>query len=144
MVGRCALEGAPCFMGNWMVRFMEGRQGVDHYSRFLSIASCVLLVLSLLLDIRLLWYMALFLLVYSYFRIFSRNTVKRQAENRKYLALSYAITSKFRAKKQWAQQKKDYRFFPCPGCKAVMRVPKGKGKIQITCPKCGKEFIRKS
>lgn len=131
-------------MRNWIVRFMEGRHGVDHYSRFLSIAACVLLVLSLLLDVVLLWYLSLFLLLYSYFRIFSRNTAKRQAENRKYLTVSYAVTSKFRSKKQRLQQKKNYRFFPCPGCKAVIRVPKGKGKIEITCPKCGEKFVRKS
>lgn len=131
-------------MRNWLIRFMEGRHGVDHYSRFLSIAACVLLVLSMLLNAQLLWYGALFLLVYSYFRIFSRNTAKRQAENRKYLTVSYAFTSKFHAKKQYKAQKKNYRFFPCPGCKAVMRVPKGKGKIEITCPKCGEKFLRKS
>lgn len=131
-------------MRNWLVRFMEGRHGVDHYSRFLSIAACVLLVVSLLLNAQLLWYVSLFLLLYSYFRIFSRNTAKRQAENRKYLTVSYRFTSKFHAKKQRWQQRKDFRFFPCPGCKAVMRVPKGKGKIQITCPKCGMQFVRKS
>lgn len=131
-------------MRNWLVRFMEGRHGVDHYSRFLSIAACVLLVVSLLLDLQLLWYVSLFLLLYSYFRIFSRNTAKRQAENRKYLTFSYGITSKINAKKQRWRQRKDFRFFPCPGCKAVMRVPKGKGKIQITCPKCGMQFVRKS
>ena len=131
-------------MRNWLVRFMEGRHGVDHYSRFLSIAACVLLVLSLLLDAQILWYASLFLLLYSYFRIFSRNTAKRQAENRKYLTVSYRFTSRINAKKQRWQQRKDFRFFPCPGCKAVMRVPKGKGKIQITCPKCGMQFVRKS
>ncbi|MBR6554971.1 MAG: hypothetical protein IKT90_02035 [Clostridia bacterium] len=131
-------------MRNWIVRFMEGRHGVDHYSRFLSIVSCVMLVLFMISRWQILWYMALFLLIYSYFRAFSRNRAKRQAENRKYLTVSYAVTSKFRARKQRMQQSKNHRFFPCPGCKAVMRVPRGKGKIEITCPQCGMKFVRKS
>lgn len=131
-------------MRNWIVRFMEGRHGVDYYSRFLSIVACVLLVLSLLVNSTVLWLLALALLVFSYFRVFSRREARRAEENRRYLAARSRVTSRFYAWKQRNSQKKDYRFFACPACKATMRVPRGKGKIQITCPKCGTDFVRKS
>lgn len=131
-------------MRNWLIRLMEGRHGVDYYSRFLSIAACILLVLSIFLDSTLLWVAALFLLILSYFRIFSKNEYKRAEENRRYLTLRSRVTSKFYSWKQRRSQGKDYRFFSCPDCHAKVRVPKGKGKIQITCPKCGIAFVRKS
>ena len=84
------------------------------------------------------------LLVYTYYRMFSKNISKMYAQNQKYLNAKYrAVVKKDAWKKQW-QQRKIYRFYRCPGCKQKVRVPKGKGKICITCPKCRMEFIKKS
>ena len=83
------------------------------------------------------------LLIYSYFRILSRNVSKRE-ENQRYLNAKYrAVVKKNNLKKRWAQRS-TYRFFKCPQCKQTVRVPKGRGKICITCPKCKTEFIKKS
>ena len=126
---------------------MAGRNGMDAFARFLSIAALVLLILSMFIPGYVgatLWILALACLVYSYFRIFSRNTAKRYTENAKFLSVKYKVTNWFRRKKERIQQSKTHRFYRCPQCGITTRIPKGKGKIKITCPKCGNTFIRKS
>ena len=134
-------------MRNWLQRVMTGRYGVDEYSRFLNTSALITLVLSILFKgvlSMIFWLMAIVSLIFSYFRMFSRNTYRRRAENNAYLTLRYNLTRKFSGLKQRMQQKKYYRFFKCPKCGITTRVPKGKGKIRITCPKCGESFVRKS
>ena len=134
-------------MRNWLQRVMAGRCGVDEYSRFLNIVALVSLVLSILFNNGLsvfFWLLAIISLVWTYFRMFSRNTYKRRAENNAYLTIRYNMTRKLSGLKQRMQQKRYYRFYKCPKCGITTRVPKGKGKIRITCPKCGEIFQRKS
>ncbi|MDD5908318.1 MAG: zinc ribbon domain-containing protein [Clostridiaceae bacterium] len=134
-------------MRNWLQRVMAGRYGVDEYSRFLNIVALVSLVLSILFNNGLsvfFWLLAIISLVWTYFRMFSRNTYKRRAENNAYLTIRYSMTRKLSGLKQRMQQKRYYRFYKCPKCGITTRVPKGKGKIRITCPKCGEIFQRKS
>ena len=134
-------------MRNWLRKVMTGRYGVDEFNRFLNTTALITLVLSVLFKGvlgMLFWLLAIGALVYSYFRMFSRKTYRRRAENNAYLTLRYQVTCKFSGVKQRMQQKKYYRFFKCPKCGITTRVPKGKGKIRITCPKCGESFVRKS
>ena len=134
-------------MRNWLQRVMAGRYGVDEYSRFLNIVALVSLVLSILFNNGLsvfFWLLAIISLVWTYFRMFSRNTYKCRAENNAYLTIRYNMTRKLSGLKQRMQQKRYYRFYKCPKCGITTRVPKGKGKIRITCPKCGEIFQRKS
>ena len=134
-------------MRNWLQKVMTGRYGVDDFNRCLNATALISLVLSVLLNgvlSMIFWLMAIMALVYSYFRMFSRNTYRRRAENNAYLTLRYSLTCKFSGLKQRREQKKYYRFFKCPKCGITTRVPKGKGKIRITCPKCGESFVRKS
>ena len=134
-------------MRNWLQRVMAGRYGVDEYSRFLNIVALVSLVLSILFNNGLsvfFWLLAIISLVWTYFRMFSRNTYKRRSENNAYLTIRYNMTRKLSGLKQRMQQKRYYRFYKCPKCGITTRVPKGKGKIRITCPKCGEIFQRKS
>ena len=134
-------------MRNWLQRVMAGRYGVDEYSRFLNIVALVSLVLSILFNNGLsvfFWLLAIMSLVWTYVRMFSRNTYKRRAENNAYLTIRYSMTRKLSGLKQRMQQKRYYRFYKCPKCGITTRVPKGKGKIRITCPKCGEIFQRKS
>lgn len=134
-------------MRNWLQRVMAGRYGVDEYSRFLNIVALVSLVLSILFNNGLsvfFWLLAIISLVWTYFRMFSRNTYKRRAENNAYPTIRYNMTRKLSGLKQRMQQKRYYRFYKCPKCGITTRVPKGKGKIRITCPKCGEIFQRKS
>ena len=134
-------------MRNWLQRVMAGRYGVDEYSRFLNIVALVSLVLSILFNNGLsvfFWLLAIISLVWTYFRMFSRNTYKRRAENNAYLTIRYNMTRKLSGLKQRMQQKRYYRFYKCPKCGITTRVPKGKGKIRITCPKCGAKIEAKT
>ena len=131
---------------NWLARVMVGRYGTDQLNRALSYVTMALLILSILLGRHgigsLLWLLALAGLAWSTFRTFSRNTVKRRMENSKYLRFSQQYLGAFRGAKTRFQQRKDYAFFRCPSCKTWLRVPRGKGKVNITCRQCGERFTR--
>lgn len=127
-----------------LMRFMQGRNGFDQFSQFLNMVVLVIFVLSLFIKWAPLYYIGIALLVYMYFRVFSRNIPKRYAENQKFCNMRYDFSiKKNKMKKEW-EQRKIYRFYRCPMCKQKVRVPKGRGKICITCPKCREEFVRKS
>ena len=88
--------------------------------------------------------LALVLLGLTYFRMFSRDRMRRSEENTRFLLLRQRLLGEVRCRKeQWAQRK-DYKFFVCPSCKTKLRVPKGRGKIKIVCRKCGNSFTGKS
>lgn len=126
-------------------QFMIGRNGVDHFSRFLVYAALVFVVLDLIFGGSGIFYGAgIVCIVYSYYRIFSKKLEKRRAENAKYLRLQNKATAGFRNWRERVRQRKDYCFFRCPSCKAMLRVPRGKGKIRVTCRKCGNAFERKT
>lgn len=125
-------------------RFMDGRYGADDLSRMHGVVVMILLVLSLFGGLGILYWIALALMIYSIWRMMSRNVSKRYEENRKYLDWRYQTTVKREKwKKRW-QQRAVYRFYKCPCCKQTVRVPRGRGKICITCPKCRTEFVRRS
>ena len=131
-------------MRDKLYRFMQGRNGMDELARMQSWLVLILLLVGMFTRIGLFSFVALILMIYMYFRVFSRNTSKRYEENQKYLNFRYGLAvKKDKWKKRW-QQRKTYRFFKCPQCKQTVRVPKGRGKICITCPKCRTEFVKKS
>ena len=125
-------------------RFMYGRYGFDELSKSSLAVTLMLMVISMLFRNRLIYLVYLVLLVFSYWRALSKNIGKRQQENRRFLSIRYKSTAKWSKWKERQAQKKIYRFFKCPGCGQTVRVPKGRGQICITCPKCQVEFIRKS
>ncbi|MBR1457489.1 MAG: hypothetical protein IJ594_10085 [Oscillospiraceae bacterium] len=128
-------------------RFMAGRNGNDQLNTFLLAVTVVLLVLGSIFTKKLgavLYPLMLVLLGYVYFRMFSRNVYRRQEENEKYLRWRMRAAASLRLRKERWQQRKDYKFFTCPSCKTVLRVPKGKGKIKLVCRKCGTSFIGRS
>lgn len=124
--------------------FMVGRNGADELGRFISTMTLVLLVISLFTGWGIVYWLGLFSIFYTYFRMFSRNIPKRYAENQKFLNLRYKAVAKWNLTKKHFAERKTYKFFKCPQCKQKVRVPKGRGKICITCPKCKKEFVKKS
>ena len=117
-------------------RFMQGRYGSDKLGRALVWCSFGGYILSLLLPwaiVRLgLIFLSYALILWAVFRMLSRNTYKRYQENRKYLRLVERLKDR------------EHKHFDCPRCRQPVRVPRGKGKISITCPKCKEKFIRKS
>lgn len=124
-------------------RFMWGRYGNDQLNRFLMIIVLVFLVLSMIFRGPF-YFLALAALIYSYFRMFSRNIAKRSAENQWYLKKSMKARGFFQKKKRELSQRKQYHIYKCPNCKQKIRVPRGRGRIAITCRKCGTEFVKKS
>lgn len=125
-------------------RFMAGRYGADQLTKVYLVITIICLVLSMFTRFMPLYWVALLLLVYTYYRMFSKNVSKMYAQNQKFLNWRYRLVAKWDAFKKRFAQRKEYRFFKCPTCKQRVRVPKGKGKICITCPRCHRDFIKKS
>ena len=129
-------------------RFMAGRYGNDKLNQFMMAVFLGCAVLNLFVrnayasTVLNSWECLLILLVYI--RMFSRNISKRYAENQKYLALENRLRRFFGQKRYLMEQRKEYHIYKCPGCKQKIRIPRGKGKISIRCPKCGEEFIKNS
>lgn len=125
-------------------QFMQGRYGTDELSKFLLAVCLVLLLLNMFTRMQLLYLLALVLLGYCYFRMFSRNISGRSAENQKYLSWTAGIRRNCMRMKNRVLQSKDYHIYKCPSCGQKIRIPRGKGKICITCPKCRHEFEKRS
>ena len=125
-------------------QFMIGRYGTDGLNQFLSVASIVMLLLSLLTRFSLFTWLGVALLVLCYYRTLSRNISRRTEENYRFYSLKDRFSNKFRSlKEQWANRKL-YHDYRCPKCRQKLRVPRGRGRIQISCPRCGTQFIKKS
>ena len=130
-----------------MMRFMVGRNGNDQLNLFLYAVDAVLLIAATLIGGqvgRWMWVAVLALLGYIYFRMFSRNLTKRREENGKFLRMLYSVQAGLKIRREKWVQRKDYKFFTCPSCKTMLRVPRGHGKIKIVCRKCGNTFTGKS
>jgi ribosomal protein L37AE/L43A len=128
-------------------QFFIGRNGFDDLSRATSWLACGIVLVSWLFSKVLggvvssvLWFLGLALIIYAYYRAFSKNVYKRTEENNKYLNARYAQKSKVAGSKERFAQRKEYKFFTCPSCHTMLRVPRGKGKIVLTCKKCGNRF----
>lgn len=127
-----------------MQRFMAGRYGNDQLNQFIFIVAIISMVLEIITRQSLFYTSTLVLLILAYVRVFSRNINKRYEENMKFLQKKDAILNKFRKQKYYAAQRRNFHIYTCPQCKQKIRIPKGKGKISITCPKCRTSFIKKS
>jgi len=132
------------FMREKFYRFMAGRNGVDHFCRFLSYAALAAFIANIIFRSSILWTVALVLIIYCDYRMLSRNLPKRRAENARYLQLRSKITNDFQNWRDRQRQRKDFCFFRCPSCRAMLRVPRGKGKIRVTCRKCGNAFEKRT
>ena len=120
-------------------RFMSGRYGVDPLYRFLLVVYLVLLAVNLFLNSAVIYFLSLILLVLTFFRCFSRNIGKRQAENRRYLRIRQSVISFFKqTKNRLTDRQHVYR--KCPSCRAMLRLPRKKGSHTVTCPRCGQDF----
>jgi ribosomal protein S27E len=126
-----------------LYRFMMGRYGNDQLNRFLMILTVVFFVLSLF-GLRIFYVLGILCIFYAYFRMFSKNLYKRRLENNWYMKREYCVRQFFATQKRDMQQRKTHHIYRCPDCRQKIRVPRGKGKIEIRCPKCSRTFIKKS
>ena len=117
-------------------RFMEGRYGTDRFNTAILTAGLVVCIISMFIRVPLvnliLTGVSYGLMIWAICRSLSRKTYKRYEENRRFLQF-------------WTRLKdRQHRYFDCPKCRQMVRVPRGKGKIAITCPKCREKFVRKT
>ncbi len=143
------INGMNDFFGNLREKFRQwsaGRYGSDELSKFLLIVTIACLIISFF---RGLWaplgffsYVAIFAIVFSLLRTFSRNKAARYKEREIYIRAREKTKSFFRLQKRKYNERNTHVFYKCPHCKTTIRVPKGRGRIQITCPKCKTSFIK--
>ena len=122
---------------------MMGRYGNDTLNNHLLILVIILIVSNIFLQNPFIQVFEIMLWGYVIFRMLSRQVYKRNAENEAYLNLFKPINRKMNLIKKNAQDK-DNKYFRCPSCKQMVRVPKGKGKVEITCPKCRTRFDKRT
>ena len=117
-------------------QFMIGRYGTDKLNTAILGAGVIACLIGMFVKAPLadliLTVIAYILMGWAIFRSLSRNTYKRYQENRKYLSFLQRFKDK------------EHRYYDCPRCRQQIRVPRGKGKIAITCPKCKEKFIKKT
>lgn len=130
-------------MRDWFRRLMMGRYGVDQLTWVLLALSLLLSLCGSIFRSNVLGVLCWAVLVVCYLRIFSRNIYARQQENQKLLQFWWKLKNG-RSKRPSREQRKNFKVFSCPTCKQKLRVPRGKGKISISCPKCGRSFIKKT
>lgn len=119
---------------------MIGRNGVDRLSNALMWTGIGLLVLAMIFNSFILNALALAVYIYAVFRMFSRNVEKRSAENQAYVRKTNQIRTSITHAKNRFKQRKEFRYFKCPECKSWLRVPRGAGKVKVTCGHCKHQF----
>ena len=127
---------------NWFRRFMMGRYGVDQ----LSFAMLLLSMALMMFTRGRLWplaFLGVILLGLAYFRMLSRNISARAQENGRFLRGWYRVKNAWNGFVNRAADK-NHRYYRCPGCRQWLRVPRGRGRIAITCPRCRQEFEKKT
>ena len=117
---------------------------MDDLSRFLLGAAVFVVIVNLFVRTPLLNTVVMIVLVWTYYRILSRQFQSRAAENRKYLDLKNRFIGNFRGAGFLRKDFKTHHIYRCPSCGQKIRIPRGKGKIMITCPKCKNEFTKVS
>lgn len=125
-------------------RFMVGRNGADELSHALVMTELAVILLSLLWPSGLISLIGMLLAAYTLFRIFSRNTAKRRHENDKYIAWRRNFSTT--ASQSWNRLKniRKYKYFKCPECHAMLRLPRKVGEVTVTCGKCKHQFKMKA
>lgn len=137
-----------------LAQFFQGRTGVDALGRFCTWLALFFMIVTMITHLGIPYLIAMILLIYSIWRMFSKNYQKRYLENQKFLSKTAGIrrffsnliikVRRFFSKLKYdSNQRKIYKIFYCPNCRQKLRAPKGRGKIQVTCNKCHTQFIKK-
>lgn len=129
-------------LGYKYANFMIGRYGYDELSKTLNIVGLILWAISIFIPF--IYPIALALVVWSICRTYSKNITKRQIELEKYFNMKHRNKKRSDRRKRMWNERKTHKYYKCKQCKTYLRVPKGKGKIEISCPKCKTVFIRRT
>ncbi|MDO5519606.1 MAG: hypothetical protein Q4G58_03830 [bacterium] len=146
-------------------QWMVGRYGSDQLNMTLLVVYLIFSIITSATG----WFLTLLLsyasILMIFYRMFSKNISKRYAENQKFLQLVAPITKRIgkgrtgyqgnpyqnnpyqtnrTEKRRKPKTDKDHKIFQCGKCGQMIRVPKGKGKIAIKCPRCGQEFVKRT
>ena len=137
-------------MKGWFNNLFHGRQGMDELSKAMFWCGLACLLVSTLLSALLnevlslpFSWIGLLLILLCFLRAFSRRLEQRELENGAYLAFLERRRRQWEMRKERFRQRRDFRFFKCPGCGTILRVPRGKGKIHINC-RCGYVLYRRT
>ncbi len=137
-------------MGFWakikagLVRFMQGRHGTDNLGIFTLFLGLILSLVGTFTGLGLLSFLGLALYVITIFRMFSRNQEARTRENRKYIELTSGWKTKITQFFRRCKNRKEYKYFKCPKCRALIRMKRGSGEKTITCVRCSNQFKAKA
>lgn len=129
---------------NRLIRFMYGRNGFDDLARACNMAAILLILFSIFVNSPVVHFLWLLVFSYSVFRVYSKNIQKRYSENQKFLSMTQGVRRYVKLLKLQWRDRSVSRYYICKSCGQQIRVPKGKGKIEIRCPKCGERFIKKT
>lgn len=127
-----------------MQSFMYGRYGYDELSQFLSKTALLCVIVGLFAYPGFFCGLAMALYLVTMFRMYSKNIMKRKQERDAYLRRTQPLRDWRALQKRKFNDRKTHKFYRCSQCKTSLRVPKGKGKIKIHCPKCGAEIVKKT
>ena len=125
------------------LHFMQGRYGADQLYRVMLIGAVLVILSNFIFEVFFLL-LGWILVVLAFVRAFSKDYSRRYAENQKFLELTGKIRKVFGKQRYVMEQRKDYHIYTCPQCRQKIRMPRGKGKVEISCPKCHTKFIKKS
>ena len=131
-------------MKNWFQKMMAGRYGVDQLSNAMFILSISVILGSILLESSVLNTVGIVLLLVGYLRMFSKNINSRYKENQKFMNFHKSIFGRFKGYNSQMGSMWKYKYFKCPNCNQRLRVPKGKGRLNVKCPKCKNSFVRRT
>lgn len=131
-------------MGGRLARFMYGRYGNDSLNRVLFVTALVLMLLTLIPQLWILAFPSWGLLIWATLRCYSRNIPKRRRELQAWQSFWGRVRGFFVLGRVKWRDRKTHRYFNCPKCRATLRVPKGKGLLDVTCPRCGSVTVKKT
>ena len=123
-----------------LMRFMAGRYGPDQLGTALIWSALIMSVLGLITRFPVFQLLAYAGLIYCLFRMFSRNTAKRAAENQAFMQWFSKVSTKVRQFIQRQKNRREYKYFRCAHCRALIRLKRGQGKVHGKCPRCQTEY----
>lgn len=123
---------------------MTGRYGGDQLSRVQVWTGCIVYIVAIFTGLGILSYLGLFLHIWAFFRMLSRNVEKRAQENQKFLSLTCDMRRSASQARNRFKNRKEYKYFRCPKCHSYLKLPRNVGEVTVTCGKCRHQFRKKA